>query len=172
VHIDLQTFFSKPMVPRCICLGLTLLILWQVIAGVILFWHTTQHVNQQETVPYIPQDTNQETQNQGLRTAFFGEFVPRTIDDGNVKQSMLNLNIVGIIFAEKEDNSEVIIQSATGEQKAFGVGDTLPGGVVIKRITSEGVLVSRNGTLESLSFPKVELNFEQPAEPLNEEEAP
>ncbi len=104
--------------------------------------------------------------NKGLHMPFFGEHVPDNLHDANVKQSMLDLHVVGILFAKNEQNSQVIIRAAGGREQIYGVGDSLPGGVVIKRITPEGVLVGQNGSLESLSFPKNELIFEPPVKPL------
>ena len=79
---------------------------------------------------------------------------------------MLDLKVVGIMFANTEGDSHVIIRTAGGHEQTFRVGDSLPGGVVIKRITPEGVLIGRNGALESLSLPKNALIFEPAAKPL------
>ena len=54
--------------------------------------------------------------------------------------------------------------------KSFGVGDSLPGGGVIKRITPEGILIMREGVIESLSLPKNELFFSMPEEILQQDE--
>lgn len=79
---------------------------------------------------------------------------------------MLNLEVVGIILATKEEDSKVIIRASDGTEAVYYIGDTLPGGALIKRITEEGILVMRNGELESLSFPRNELIFEPPAKAL------
>ena len=104
--------------------------------------------------------------NTGLNTVFFGDYVPKNLSDADVKQSMLDLTVVGIMFADSEEASHVIIRAANGREKTFGVGDSLPGGAIIKRITPDGVLISRNGALESLSLQKKALIFEPPAKPL------
>ena len=51
----------------------------------------------------------------------------------------------------------------------FRVGDTIPGDAVIKRIMPDGVLLMREGVMESLSLPKNELIFEPPPKPMGEE---
>ncbi len=109
--------------------------------------------------------------NIGLDMPFFGNYVPKNLNTTDVKQSLLNLKVVGIMLAKPEKDSQVILHTAGGRDQTFRVGDTLPGGVIIKQITPDGVFVERKGELESLSFPKNELIFEAPAKPLTEDEA-
>ncbi|ERI48539.1 general secretion pathway protein C [Legionella pneumophila str. Leg01/20] len=111
----------------------------------------------------------EENLNYILNTSLFGVYVPADLNEDNVKQSMLNVTLVGILFADKIEESQVIIRSASGEEKTYNVGDKIPGGATIKRIMPGGVLVERDGTLESLSLPKNDLTFEPVAKPLKEE---
>ncbi|MFC7782764.1 type II secretion system protein N [Legionella taurinensis] len=99
----------------------------------------------------------------------FGDYVPVNMADETIKQSMLDVEIVGIMYSTQADDSQVLLRAGGGEEKSYRVGDTLPGGAVIKRIGKDGVVVLHNGTLESLSLPKNELRFEEPAKPLLEE---
>ncbi len=56
---------------------------------------------------------------------------------------------------EKEEASQIILRSASGDEKTYGVGDKIPGGAVIKRVTESGVLVEHDGSLERLRvYPK------------------
>lgn len=96
----------------------------------------------------------------------FGIYVPINLSDAVIKQSMLDIQVVGILFSEKESESQVVLRVGGGKEEYYVLGDSLPGGAVIKRISSEGVVVLHNGALESLSLPKNELIFEQPAKPL------
>ncbi|KGP64134.1 general secretion pathway protein GspC [Legionella norrlandica] len=104
-----------------------------------------------------------------LNASLFGVYVPADLNEDNVKESLLNVTLVGILFADKMEESQVIIRSASGEEKTYNIGDKIPGGAIIKRIMPSGVLVERNGTLESLSLPKNDLTFEPIAKPLKEE---
>ncbi|EHL32081.1 type II secretion system protein N [Legionella drancourtii] len=104
-----------------------------------------------------------------LNSSLFGVYVPNDLNESSVKKSMLNVTLVGILFADKMDDSQVIIRSAKGEEKTYRIGDTIPGDAVVKRIMASGVLVERHGALESLSLPKNELTFEPVAAPLKEE---
>lgn len=100
-----------------------------------------------------------------LKTPFFGTYLPKNLNEFNVKQSMLNLTVVGIMYAPNDEDSLVIIQSSTGKELTYRVGDKIPGGAVIKKIMPDGVFVERDGILESLSLPKMPLIF-APNEPL------
>ncbi len=101
--------------------------------------------------------------------ALFGDYVPVSMADETIKQSMLDVDIVGIMYSTDPENSQVLLRAGGGGEKSYQVGDTLPGGAVIKRIGQDGIVVLHNGTLESLSLPKNELRFEEPAKPLLEE---
>ncbi len=102
-----------------------------------------------------------------LHSSLFGVYVSDNLS--SIKKSMLNVTLVGILFANKITDSQVIIRSANGEENTYKLGDTIPGGAVIKRIMASGILVERNGALESLSLPKNELTFEPVAKPLEGE---
>ncbi|MBI2785858.1 MAG: general secretion pathway protein GspC [Legionella longbeachae] len=111
------------------------------------------------------QNTNQAI----LHTSLFGVYVSKNLNESSVKKSMLNVTLVGILYANKIKNSQVIIRSASGEERTYKLGDKIPGDAVIKRIMMNGILVERQGALESLSLPKNELIFEPVAKPLKEE---
>jgi len=104
-----------------------------------------------------------------LNTSLFGVYVPDDLNEDNVKKSMLDVTLVGILFADKIEESQVIIRTSNGEENTYKISDEIPGGAIIKRIMAAGVLVERNGALESLSLPKNDLTFEPVAQPLKEE---
>lgn len=101
------------------------------------------------------------------KASLFGVYVPDNLN--SVRKSMLDVTIVGILFADNISDSQVIIRASGGEEKNYKLGDTIPGDAVIKRIMAKGVLVERQGTLERLSLPKNDLIFEPVAQPLKEE---
>lgn len=104
-----------------------------------------------------------------VHSSLFGVYVSNDLNETSVKKSMLNVTLVGILFAAPIDDSQVIIRASNGEEKTYNMGDTIPGEATIKRITPGGILVERHGALESLSLPKDELTFEPVPEPLKEE---
>ncbi|WP_131781758.1 type II secretion system protein N [Legionella gresilensis] len=99
----------------------------------------------------------------------FGDYIP-VINEVDIKESTLDVEIVGIMFSPNSGDSQVIIKDTAGEERTYIAGDTLPGGAVVKRINENSVVVLYNGSLESLSLPKIELLFNKPAKPLISEE--
>lgn len=96
----------------------------------------------------------------------FGEYIPDELGVDDIKKSITNLKLVGIMYSEQEEYSIAMIEIESGQEKMFHVGDKLSGGVIIRKITPYGVVVSRNGSLEKLSLPKEELEFSPPPQPL------
>lgn len=117
----------------------------------------------------LPQG-NQNASNYLLNSALFGVYVSNDLNDDNIKKSRLNVTVVGILLGDKAELSQVIIRAANGEEKSYKIDDTIPGGALVKRIMEGGVLVERDGSLESLSLPKNELMFEPAAKPLSSTE--
>ena len=158
---------SRPLVLQLICAVLVVLITWDWGAGIRLFSRLNDSAQsriedskKQEAVGH--ESTLQSSVNQSL----FGEYVPNSLDAAGVRQSMLDLKVVGVLFALNENDSQVLLQKPDGQEQFFRVGDTLSDGSMIKRITTEGVLVLRAGELERLSLPKEELQFRTAGTPL------
>lgn len=103
-----------------------------------------------------------------LRTPLFGDYLPPNIQEGDIQQSMLNVKVVGVLFAPSEADSQVILDLANGKERVFHLGDTIPGDAVIKRITQEQIVVDHKGRLERISLPKEDIQLEEPPGPLVE----
>lgn len=158
---------SKSLIAQMVCLCLTLVVLWQLYSGSVTLLALQKTTGTRDTQQIVGSTvSNQNMTHAGLTQYFFGEYIPKAIDDAGVKESMLNVKVVGVLFAIPESDSQVILKIETGREQTFGIGDTVPGGAVIKRITNQGVLVERKGAIESLTLPKNELIFEAQAKPL------
>ena len=105
-----------------------------------------------------------------LHSALFGVYVSNDMNSDNVKKSMLNISLVGILLGNTSKNSQVIIRAANGEEKNYRVDEKIPGGASVKKIMAGGIIVEHNGSLESVSLPKTELIFEPAAKPLRNED--
>lgn len=162
MNVDIKTIVCKPVVPITLFSIFVALFILQLVS-LVLSSHPREVTSQPLVAKII---TKQQAPQSSLNVPLFGDYVPTNIADEDVKQSMRDLDVVGIIYDTDEKKSHIIIQSEGGIEKILYTGDTLPGGGVIKRITQEGVLVGENGDLESLSLPKNELIFEPPAKPL------
>ena len=167
MFVDIKLALYRPIVPKSICFILILLTIWQIVIGMVSFFSLDKTTSVRHDLVAETKIKEKTTSlNARLNTTFFGDYVPTSLNDADVKQSMLDLKVVGIMFATSEKASHVIILTAGGDEKTFFVGDSLPGGAVIKRITPDGVLIRRNGVLESLTLPKNALTFDAPAQPL------
>ncbi|KTD82883.1 type II secretion system protein N [Legionella waltersii] len=169
MKFDIQLLFS-PKYAKWIIIGLITLFSMLIIysyASLLFFKIGAASTQNSETnAVELPK---QEDAKHFLKASLFGVYMPNDLNDDNVKESLLNVTLVGILYDENPENSQVIIRSSSGDEKTYVIGDKIPGGAVIKRIIPNGVLVERDGTLESLSLPKNELNFEPVAKPLKED---
>ncbi|WP_058450934.1 MULTISPECIES: type II secretion system protein N [Legionella] len=153
----------KKMVASFIFVFALFAFLWEIISA----FRTTEPVQIAiQPTKMTPQKNELNASSALFVTALFGDYVPANLSEAEIKQSMLDVQVVGIMYSGNENESQVIIRSNNGEEKYYVVGDTLPGGAVIKHISAQNVVVLHNGSLESLSLPKNELLFDSPAKPL------
>lgn len=165
MYIDSKMILSRPLIPQLMCIVLVLLIVMQVVQGILSLRQNSASLR--IVTNELPDRHKDHRATEQLNVPLFGEYVPETIADNNVKKSMLNMTVVGIMFDSKDKTSHVIIRDANNLQRLYKVGDTLTGNAVIKRITADGVLISRDGLLESLRLSQHKLKFAPPPEPLN-----
>ncbi|MDF1827599.1 MAG: type II secretion system protein N [Legionellaceae bacterium] len=116
----------------------------------------------------IAEPVKQPKQHKAAHVELFGMYTPDGIEGLGIEQSKLNASILGILYSSNEQSSQVLLEVPGHENKVFNVGDTIPGGAKIKRITPEGILLMRNGAMESLSLPKKTLDFAPPPQPMGE----
>lgn len=165
IHYLLSARYAKWIIISLISL-FSILIIFEYAS---LFIPYNQNNSSSEAVINSEGSSKQESFSSILNTSLFGVYVPNDLNEDSVKKSMLDVTLVGILLADKMEESQVIIRSSSGEEKTYKLGDKIPGGASIKRIMAGGVLVERNGNLESLSLPKNDLTFEPVAKPLKEE---
>ncbi|WP_434002821.1 type II secretion system protein N [Endozoicomonas sp.] len=72
----------------------------------------------------------------------------------DIPKTRLNLVLRGAVGerGQKNKNSSAIIQGSN-QDKLYAIGDTLPGGAILREVHSDHVILSRNGQLETLYFP-------------------
>ncbi len=71
-------------------------------------------------------------------------------------ETKLNLTLKGVLAAiPMELASAIIAQGKSGKEEIYSVGDRMPGGVLIKEIHPEYVVLERNGRLETLKLQKI-----------------
>ncbi len=72
----------------------------------------------------------------------------------------LQLHLVGIVKADTESASRVIISEAGQPGKVYQIGDSLTSGVHIKAITADGVILENGGHMEKLPLSRPPLTFQ------------
>ena len=71
-------------------------------------------------------------------------------------ETKLNLTLKGVLAAKPMNlASAIIAQGKSGKEDIYSVGDRMPGGVLIKEIHPEYVVLERNGQLETLKLEKI-----------------
>lgn len=72
----------------------------------------------------------------------------------DIPKTKLNLLLRGTLGERdrKNEYSSAIIQGSN-QDKLYSIGETLPGGAILREVHSEHVVLSRNGQLETLYFP-------------------
>ena len=70
-------------------------------------------------------------------------------------ETKLNLTLKGVLATSPmEMASAIIAQGKNGKEDIYGIGDKMPGGVTIKEIHPEYVVLERSGRLETLKLQK------------------
>lgn len=165
---DIEDTLARPMTAQIILVIFVLLLMHELFADLMNYRGTLtpQQVSTSNAEHGLVRD--QTAIKKSLNIPLFGDYVPKAVGDLNVKPSGLNLSLVGVLFSTSSGESQVIISAANGPARTFVVGDDLPGGVKIKQITPDGVVLEREGELESLSLPKNELIFDPLPKPLED----
>ncbi|MDP3706443.1 MAG: type II secretion system protein N [Legionellaceae bacterium] len=163
---DLKLILFRPLVAQVVCLCMGMILMGEIILFALAL-RDISHTQTNQTRNPIEKATRGAVKlDAGLSIPLFGEYIPKQLDDLNIKRSTLNLHVVGILYSTRKNDSQVIIRTSDGEEKAFKMGDAIPGGAILKQISTDGVLVKHDGVLESLSLPKNELIFDAPPKPL------
>jgi type II secretory pathway component PulC len=72
----------------------------------------------------------------------------------------LQIRLIGVIKADPEKFSRVIISESGQPGKIYSIGDSLSSGIIINSITDEGVILENDGHLEKLPLQRTPLAFQ------------
>lgn len=162
MFFDIKALLYKPITPILVTMSLALCFFVQLMIGIGGLWSFKQaSIDGTKSLPVQSINTDSLVR-AGLKVPLFGDYVPTSLDASGIKQSMLDIRVVGVVFAKDEQASQVLMHLSNGQEAVFVVGDHLPGGIEIIRITQEGVLLRHDGELERLSLPKQALQFLPP----------
>lgn len=144
--------------PPVAVLLLTIIIAW-LAAGLV--WElipTPQDARwQAPTLPAQPSTSHRQTDIQSIvDNNLFGVY-QATLDPNSAAdapETRLSLTLIGILSATEEHESRALIGSSDGEEKPYAVGDDVIRGVNLQAIFPDRVVLSRDGTLETLRLNK------------------
>ncbi len=119
---------------------------------------------EQSTMP-VAQRTKPLTNNQAQQNNFkqltsanvFGVSEKAALQQqSKAPETKLNLTLKGVLATSPmEMASAIIAQGKNGKEDIYGIGDKMPGGVSIKEIHPEYVVLERSGRLETLKLQKL-----------------
>jgi general secretion pathway protein C len=117
----------------------------------------TTSVVQQRTQPRINKQNQQNNFNKLTMANLFGVSDKAIAQkQANVPETRLNLTLKGVLAATTmKMASAIIAQGKNGKEDIYGIGDKMPGGVIIKEIYPEHVVLERSGRLETLKLQKI-----------------
>ena len=136
-----------------------------VIAGAHVLSHITWALLTDDGQPVAPTITASETAQKGSNQQAFRQLTSanlfgiagqtKTTKTTKAPETRLNLVLKGVLATVPMTSASAIIaRGKNGKEEIYGIGDKLPGGVTIKEIHPEHILLERNGQLETLRMPK------------------
>ena len=164
MNFDLIAFLNRPLFPKLLCAfwgGLLMVLLGEV---KITLWPAEL---QDLTILSTSQD--EPNVQKSLEIPLFGHYAAVNFNGDVMRQSTLDVDVIGIMYSSKAWHSQALIRLNNGEEHSYLIGDVLPGGAIIKKIEPDSVLISLQGALEVLSLMKSKLQFDEPAKPLFKE---
>jgi len=69
-------------------------------------------------------------------------------------ETALNLTLKGLIAVDNQEQALAIIAQGSGDEQAYRVGDSVPGGAKLHEILADRVILQRGGRFETLTLPK------------------
>src|SRR5256885_7645750 len=75
-------------------------------------------------------------------------------DGAAAPQTSMPLVLTGIIAGNDPQNGLAILGQSAQTAKVYAVGDSVPGGAKLHSVYNDGVVIDRDGQLESLSLPR------------------
>jgi len=120
-------------------------------------WHIDWALSHQTILAAMPMQNDTANMITALpKTHLFGQSLA-----GDMPISSLQLHVTGIVKVENENGgvSKAYISMSGQPSKIYQVGDELPYGVKVYAITSDTIVLSRDGQLEKLPLAREKLAF-------------
>ncbi len=166
--LQLNIVHEKPLIAKLLCLLFSVFIVFLLFASLHNLREIyTDSVSTQSSINIADNDSQRRLIKNGLDVELFGKYISNQFGDANIRPSILDLRVIGVMFSKDKKKSQVLLHLANGAERVFKIGDIIPGGAKILLISRDGIVVSRDGILERLNLPKDELIFDKPPGILN-----
>lgn len=76
------------------------------------------------------------------------------VSSAEAPDTRLNLKLSGVLASDVATQARAIIADGSGNEKAYAMGDTLPGNAILREIFADRVILETRGRLETLRLPK------------------
>ena len=160
-----KDFLRHPYTPKWLTCIMIIILIWQCVL-IITMMKTKPNSSVSSKSLQAPNNRhNAPISNEPLE--LFGIYISSVDNGASIKKSMLNFKVVGTLFSDNSLASQVIIQLPSKKEHLFQEGDLLPGGIELKQITSDYIVVLHDGVLERINLPKQTLNFITDLKPMN-----
>lgn len=162
-QLDVAALLNQPLLPQCLAAMFGVLWLFVLGSGIRGMIDKPQPIILSSAMPQgLPANLQQ-----SLAMPLFGAYHPPQNASSPLRQSLLNLEVIGIMYDAGDPlQSHALIRADNGSVRPYQVNDTIPGGAVIKRIQANRVVIEFHGELEGLFLKKQTLHFEPPPKPL------
>ncbi len=162
IPIDVKSILSKSVTPKLLSAFLSVAILIELMSGLKFYVNQESYAPPEKSRPASINTIVSIPRNKVVSAPLFGAFLPEDLSGVALKNSTLHVKLLGVILSDNENESEVILGLTNGEQRIYHVGDTVPGGAVIKRINRDEVYVAHDGAVEYLFLPEKGINLDSP----------
>jgi general secretion pathway protein C len=109
-----------------------------------------------ESLAVLPRTPRQAIDVAALANAhLFGRAISASMDSANAPATALSLVLAGVLAASDPSRGLAILGEAAKSAKLYLVGERVPGGALLHAVYTDRVVLERNGTLESLAFPRM-----------------
>ena len=77
------------------------------------------------------------------------------VETRNLPKTNLQITLRGVMAGVGKTRTSALVEGPDKKTRAYHLGDTLPGNAKLKAVLADRIIISRNGHLENLFFPKL-----------------
>lgn len=163
LNFQLNIIHEKPLIAKLLCLLFLVFIVIRLFTSVSGFRSIYSDPGKNtQSIDINDNNSLNDMVKKGLNVEIFGKYIPTQFGDANIRPSILDVKVIGVMFSNDKQKSQVLLRLANGIERVFKINDIIPGGAKILRIYKDGIVVNRDGVMERLNLPADRLIFDKP----------